>query len=354
MKENGTLYWYGVAGQVLQETDSAGNNAKEYIFFAGKRIARRENSSGTVCHYFDDHLGSSRVVVQGGQTTPCYEADFSPFGEEIDYVNRCSEHYKFTGKERDAESALDYFIARHYASNLGRFMSTDPKLSGVPFPEHLTQPQSWNMYAYVLNNPLKFIDPQGEDVEVVVTFKGKFTEEERRRILEAIRKYLEKLDVGKVVVRETTREDRRTRGQKGTDFFGTGILGFIFGRSRDFAVITVSDQKAPLDRHLPEEVFAGEFARFRNSTEAFATAVADAVLHEILAHQLSLGENPFAQQHDLLFEAFPYDPYVVERRGTLYDSQPISDPTKGVRPLHPRDQKAIENRLKPINRKYND
>jgi|HubBroStandDraft_6_1064221.scaffolds.fasta_scaffold119022_3 RHS repeat-associated protein len=65
--------------------------------------------------------------------------------------------YKFTGKERDSESGLDNFGARYNASTMGRFMTPDPLLnSGRP-----GNPQSWNRYAYVLNNPLKFTDPTG-------------------------------------------------------------------------------------------------------------------------------------------------------------------------------------------------
>ena len=62
---------------------------------------------------------------------------------------------KFTGKERDAESGLDYFGARHFSSAMGRFLSPDP-LAG-----HLINPQSLNRYTYVLNNPLVNTDPTG-------------------------------------------------------------------------------------------------------------------------------------------------------------------------------------------------
>ncbi len=64
----------------------------------------------------------------------------------------------FTGKERDAESGNDYFGARYYASSMGRFMSPDP--SGLYYAD-LTNPQSFNLYSYALNNPLRFIDPTG-------------------------------------------------------------------------------------------------------------------------------------------------------------------------------------------------
>jgi RHS repeat-associated protein len=63
-----------------------------------------------------------------------------------------------TGKERDAESGLDYFGARHYGSALGRFASPDEVLAD----QHPEDPQSWNLYGYVQNNPLKNVDPTGK------------------------------------------------------------------------------------------------------------------------------------------------------------------------------------------------
>ena len=67
-----------------------------------------------------------------------------------------------TGKERDTESGNDYFGARYYASSMGRFMSPDwsVKVEPVPYAK-LDNPQSLNLYAYVLNNPLSRVDPDG-------------------------------------------------------------------------------------------------------------------------------------------------------------------------------------------------
>lgn len=118
---------------------------------------RGATRTATVYYYFEDHLGTSRVMVQAGQNTACYEADFYPFGGERLITNACSQNYKFTGKERDSETGNDYFGARFYASNLGRFLSPDPLLnSGQPWA-----PQSWNRYSYTVNNPLRYIDPTG-------------------------------------------------------------------------------------------------------------------------------------------------------------------------------------------------
>ena len=78
-------------------------------------------------------------------------------------TNTCPTNYRFTGYERDPETAvggingLDYAIGRYYNSRIGRFMSPDP-IDGDP-----SGPQSWNAYSYVVNNPLNAIDPLGSD-----------------------------------------------------------------------------------------------------------------------------------------------------------------------------------------------
>ena len=70
----------------------------------------------------------------------------------------------FTGKERDLESGLDYFGARYYASNMGRFMSPDwsSTPAAIPFADP-ADPQSLNQYSYVKNNPLNRTDPNGHN-----------------------------------------------------------------------------------------------------------------------------------------------------------------------------------------------
>ena len=76
-----------------------------------------------------------------------------------------------TGKERDAETGLDYFGARYMSSAQGRFTSPDPGMAGSdPW-----KPQSWNAYSYTLNNPLRFTDPDGEaPIDAVTGFFNGF------------------------------------------------------------------------------------------------------------------------------------------------------------------------------------
>ena len=68
---------------------------------------------------------------------------------------------QFTQKERDVETGLDYFGARYYGSGHGRFTGADPLMASG----RASVPQSWNRYSYVLNNPLKLIDPSGLDAD---------------------------------------------------------------------------------------------------------------------------------------------------------------------------------------------
>jgi RHS repeat-associated protein len=66
---------------------------------------------------------------------------------------------QFTSKERDSETGLDYFGARYYSSTQGRFTNVDPV---IDFKSNLLQPQGWNQYQYALNNPLRYVDPDGQ------------------------------------------------------------------------------------------------------------------------------------------------------------------------------------------------
>ena len=67
-----------------------------------------------------------------------------------------------SGKERDAETGLDYFGARYFSGAQGRFTSADNFLNDTTAQD----PQSWNLYVYVRNNPLRYVDPTGEKIYV--------------------------------------------------------------------------------------------------------------------------------------------------------------------------------------------
>ncbi|MGC8917367.1 MAG: RHS repeat-associated core domain-containing protein, partial [Thermoanaerobaculum sp.] len=85
-----------------------------------------------------------------------------PFGEEMTSP-ASQERMRFAGHERDASTGYDYMHARYYASVAGRFLSVDPGRDYDP-----KSPQSFNLYAYVRNNPVSATDPDGRVVFAAV------------------------------------------------------------------------------------------------------------------------------------------------------------------------------------------
>ena len=109
-------------------------------------------------------LGSVRMITDAAGAV-VIRHDYFAFGE--DTAAPAGDPRRFTGKERDAETEQHYFGARYYRSTLGRFTSVDPHSiatdasSAEEFVAFLSNPQSWNWYAYVQNRPLVLTDPDG-------------------------------------------------------------------------------------------------------------------------------------------------------------------------------------------------
>jgi RHS repeat-associated protein len=121
-------------------------------------------SAQVIEYYHTDLVGNVRAVTDE-QRNVIERHDYLPFGEECT-TGACAANpavgagqpRKFTGKERDSETGLDYFGARYYGSKIGRFTTTDPVIDQGAA---LVNPQLWNRYAYGRNNPLRYVDPDG-------------------------------------------------------------------------------------------------------------------------------------------------------------------------------------------------
>jgi RHS repeat-associated protein len=151
---------------------------KDHIQELRDRVLAAWNSSsgGTDIRWLvADHLGTPRMIIdQTGSLAGVTRHDYLPFGEELiagqggrtiqQGYSGDNIRQKFTQKERDNETGLDYFGARYYASTQGRFTGADAFFKD----SNVNDPQSWNKYAYVRNNPLKYLDELGEKATVTI------------------------------------------------------------------------------------------------------------------------------------------------------------------------------------------
>jgi RHS repeat-associated protein len=152
--------------KVLREytQDTAGWSASsDYLYRDGQLLAT-ETPAGRK-HFHLDHLGTPRLITNASGQKVAYHL-YYPFGEEATAFSQDAERMKFTGHERDLASAggagddLDYMHARHCSPVTGRFLSVDPKNRY----KAIRSPRLWNRYAYSIGNPLKYVDPDGEDI----------------------------------------------------------------------------------------------------------------------------------------------------------------------------------------------
>jgi RHS repeat-associated protein len=125
-------------------------------------------------YYISNHLGSVQFEM-GANGAPTWSGHFTPFGQDlagfpakIPVYSQTADgiwmRFRFTGKERDTESGLDYFGARYMSSNMGRWMS--PDTVNVTEDRMLNPSSTLNKYAYGANNPLKYTDPDGKDITI--------------------------------------------------------------------------------------------------------------------------------------------------------------------------------------------
>jgi RHS repeat-associated protein len=120
----------------------------------------------TVTYYHTDGIGSVRMITAAsGNVVARY--DYLPFGERCEAACPPTDPVdkrQFAGKERDTQTGFDYFGARYYASQAGRFSTVDPAME---IGRNLLDPQNWNRYTYGLDNPLKFTDKDGRSATLV-------------------------------------------------------------------------------------------------------------------------------------------------------------------------------------------
>jgi RHS repeat-associated protein len=163
-------YYYDGDGKRIKKVTAL--ETVTYVYSGGKLVAEYSSKPSepqvSTKYVATDFLGSIRVITdQNGNIVS--RRDFMPFGEDLyagtPYRTSVSGYkvfgdsvrQRFTGYERDEETGLDFAEARYYKNDQGRFTAVDPLLaSGIS-----TDPQTFNRYVYVMNNPLYYTDSNG-------------------------------------------------------------------------------------------------------------------------------------------------------------------------------------------------
>ena len=145
-KEN-TKFIYD--GQDVLVDDNSGTLTK-YINGTGIDNKLRVQTGSNTQYFLTDHLGSTNGLADAsGNLTASTNYDAFGNATNASFLSR----YQFTGREHDSFTGLHYYRARFYDANLGRFISEDP----IGF-----EGGDVNLYGYVWNDPIKFVDPLGQ------------------------------------------------------------------------------------------------------------------------------------------------------------------------------------------------
>ena len=160
-----TYYAWGGSSVIAEYKETASqttmNWAKSYIY-AGSRLLStitKNGASETIEYQHPDRLGT-KLITNTSLNTAKEQATL-PFGTEITAETQATSNQRFTSYDRSGATGLDYAVNRTYNSGQSRFTQVDP--IGMASAS-IGNPQSMNMFAYVENDPIGFVDPSGLDI----------------------------------------------------------------------------------------------------------------------------------------------------------------------------------------------
>ena len=141
---------YNLAGQLIHIDNVSTGKRTDYVSAGKMTIARVINNTPTYVHH--DNVGSPVTGTNSAGSIARRER-YTPFGITLDNASANNDQAGYTGHIKDSDTGLVYMQARYYDPVVGRFYSNDP----IGFRDV----HSFNRYAYVNNNPYKYVDPDG-------------------------------------------------------------------------------------------------------------------------------------------------------------------------------------------------
>jgi len=158
IKGNKRIYHWDLSGNIIGESTSDKDFVIRYINMGFQKMAmiRSDQSENEEIFYFVNTPQGTPVLILDDKGNIVQRMQMDAFGNVERIVSIFKDATYYTGKKYDAETGLYYFHHRYYDPELGRFISHDPAM------------QFLNPYTYAENNPLRYVDPDGEFIQVVL------------------------------------------------------------------------------------------------------------------------------------------------------------------------------------------
>ncbi len=144
-----TIFHYSQGGQIIAESDSTGTTTAEYVYLNSQPISKIVGTN--TYYYHNDHLGTPQKMTDASGTV-VWAADYKPFGEATVTVSTITNNLRGIGQYADTETGLLCNYSRNLNTTIGRYNEAD----------RIGLRGGINPYAFVKNNPTRYIDPQGK------------------------------------------------------------------------------------------------------------------------------------------------------------------------------------------------
>jgi len=148
-------YTYDISGRVIAEADASFTVQANYVWGPDRLLQKRDTATGDRYYYlYNGHGDVVQIVDQEGEVVNEYEYD--EWGNITNQIDEGTHNpFKYAGEIYDDETGLYYLRARYYDPSMGRFINKDT------YEGDISNPLTLNLYAYVHNNPLIYVDPTG-------------------------------------------------------------------------------------------------------------------------------------------------------------------------------------------------
>jgi RHS repeat-associated protein len=171
----------------VAEVDAAGNIIARFVYGTKANVPDYMTKGGVTYRIVSDHLGSPRLVLESTTGLAVQRMDYDEFGNVLLDTNPGFQPFGFAGGLYDSQTGLVRFGARDYDAQVGRWTAKDP----IDF-----EGSDSNLYTYTFNDPVNFIDPEGEAIGPIVQELVMLFQRYGRPVVDSVTRFGQKVEKG--------------------------------------------------------------------------------------------------------------------------------------------------------------